>query len=80
MEQYRQREAQQQQAQWEQARLIATFVIMPHSKKQLSPKDILQFPWEEADELEVWTALPDNIKKLSEAMNAKAKEQGLINN
>lgn len=80
MEQYRQREVQQQQAQWEQARFIATFVIMPHSKKQLKPKDIVQFPWEEADELEVWTELPEHIKKLAAAMDKKAEEQGIIIN
>lgn len=31
---------------WECMRMLATISIQPHTKKQLSPRELLPFPWE----------------------------------
>jgi hypothetical protein len=34
------------QSSWEQTRWLATIVINPHIKKQIKPKDLATFPWD----------------------------------
>lgn len=34
-------------SEWEQARFIAQFILMPYSKKHLKPQDLVVFEWEE---------------------------------
>jgi hypothetical protein len=36
----------QYRADWERARWIASVTIAPHTKKRLSPTDLIRFPWE----------------------------------
>lgn len=36
-----------QQQEWERIRWQTTWLVNPHTKKKLSPKDLMVFPWEE---------------------------------
>jgi len=40
---------QMERVNWERTRWLATFVVMPHSKRKLRPQDLMQFPWEKAE-------------------------------
>jgi len=48
---------QQYRADWERARWIASVTIAPHTKKRLSPTDLIRFPWENKRQgpKRVWT-------------------------
>ena len=35
---------------WERMRLLATITIQPHSKNRITPRSLMQFPWEENNE------------------------------
>ena len=37
---------------WEQIRIICLCVLQPHSKKTLSAKEVLSFPWDEKSKIE----------------------------
>ncbi|MGA0081586.1 MAG: hypothetical protein ACO3UN_06885 [Candidatus Puniceispirillaceae bacterium] len=45
----RKAQRQMERIQWERTRWLATFVVMPHSKRKLRPQDLMQFPWEKAE-------------------------------
>lgn len=34
---------------WERVRILATITAQPHTKKKLTPRTLLPFPWEKAD-------------------------------
>jgi len=78
VEEYQNKESNREKGEWERARFVATFTLLPHSKKALKPKDLVIFPWEESEIIEVIKELPQSIKELAAAMDAKAKKEGLI--
>jgi hypothetical protein len=39
-------EFEREKREWEQTRWLGTMVVSPYSKKGLSPKDVLSFPWD----------------------------------
>jgi len=51
-------------------------LLSPHTKKNLSPTDLITFPWEVAEQVQM--TLPDNWEALSKAMDKEAKKEGLI--
>lgn len=36
----------QQQGYWERMRLLATIAIQPHTKKKITPENLLPLPWD----------------------------------
>lgn len=34
---------------WERARLLCLCLLQPYSSKQLTPRDVMEFPWEQDD-------------------------------
>ncbi len=61
---------------WERIRWLGSVLLQPHSKRTLRPRNLIIFPWELPDE--VPTTIPEELLKLSEAMDAEAKKDGLI--
>lgn len=47
---YVNKQEQQTHLSWEQARFLALYMLMPHTKEKLTFKDIAVFPWEKEDE------------------------------
>ncbi len=41
---------QRERAEWERARLQCLCALQPYSKKQLSARDVMKFPWDEESE------------------------------
>ena len=37
---------QREQREWERTRWMATMLLNPHTKKRLTPTDLIEFPWE----------------------------------
>jgi hypothetical protein len=46
LKQWAEDEEARQEREWERMRLLATIVIQPHLKKQISAQELLPFPWE----------------------------------
>jgi hypothetical protein len=46
-----------EQTQWERTRWIATILLNPHTKKRISQRDLIVFPWEKEPKKgkKVWT-------------------------
>lgn len=52
-------------ASWEQARFIAHCCLLPHTKKQLKPTDIVLFEWEkEKRESAIASATPEEFERV----------------
>lgn len=43
---YNEAEEQRDRGAWERMRMLAAITIQPHVKKRISPKNLIQFPWE----------------------------------
>lgn len=55
---------------WEQTRAIVRAVASPHLKKGTNIESIMPFPWDKKEANIIHSLkLPDNYKKLKEAMN-----------
>jgi len=39
---------------WEQTRFLGSLVLAPYSKKKLSPRDIIKFPWDKDNQSNNW--------------------------
>ena len=50
-EQWKDLHEQEERAQWEQLRMLAQCVLMPHSKKPLKATDVFKFPWDRLEEM-----------------------------
>jgi len=60
------------QQSWEQTRWLAAIVINPHLKKQIKPKDLATFPWEQIKKVAT-KEKPTFLQILNEA-----KSRGII--
>ena len=60
------------QQSWEQTRWLAAIVINPHLKKQIKPKDLATFPWEQIKKVAT-KEKPTILQILNEA-----KSRGII--
>ena len=60
------------QQSWEQTRWLAAIVINPHLKKQIKPKDLATFPWEQINKVAT-KEKPTFLQILNEA-----KSRGII--
>lgn len=50
---YHETEEQRDRGAWERMRMLAAISIQPHVKKKISPKSLIQFPWENVRKAEV---------------------------
>lgn len=47
---YAKKQERQSRQSWTISRFVATFFLLPYSKKRLKPKDLCVFEWEDEDE------------------------------
>lgn len=60
-------EAAERQA-WERARILAAIIIQPHTKKKLTPRQLLPLPWDKED----------RKKPSSPAMSREAQRERML--
>jgi hypothetical protein len=63
---YRDRANRDIQTSWEQIRWLGAIVLNPHTKKQIKPRDLMVFPWEQDGGGE---SVEEGIKRLKEMRN-----------
>lgn len=52
---------------WERTRMLATIIVQPFVKSKITPKKLLQFPWDDAskpDEHEPERSTPERFEQL----------------
>lgn len=60
-----------EQAEWERMRMLATITIQPHVKNKITPDKLLPFPWERKNSKPLPTA--EESKKRFEALVARRR-------
>jgi len=57
---------------WEQTRLLATIFVQPFSKKKITPRSLLPFPWDDEDREkheEAPRSTPERLRALLDQMD-----------
>lgn len=63
---------------WERVRMLCLCILQPHSEKRLSPRDIMQFPWDEVpQESPAHDPTPEELLKSKARYEAEKKARGI---
>jgi hypothetical protein len=76
-ENWSRRQEQSEHAKWDRIRMVCMSILQPYSKKNLTPRDVLVFPWEEDDDVNKATTRQETAAEIQTRYIAAKRRMGL---